>query len=297
MGRSYSLLYILLESVRNIRDNGLTTIVTIVTIGFSLAIFTLFLLVSINISTVIQKWGEQIQVVVYLKDGIPRNEVGRLRKIISNVDGVDKVDYISKESALNILKRELKGYKGVLDAMVDNPLPLSFEVKINESYRSTDKIRYIVSKLEKLEWVDDMQYGREWVERFAGLLKFVELFTLVVGVFLTVAVVFIVSNTVKLAVYARKSEIEITRLIGASNLYIKSPFFVEGVFEGLVGGFMAAGLILLGVKIMSMNVPAMFLHLVAMPVRPLVLLCGLVVAGISFGVVGSMVSLGRFLKV
>ncbi|MFQ5586339.1 MAG: permease-like cell division protein FtsX [Thermodesulfobacteriota bacterium] len=296
MGSSVTLLYILLEALRNVKSNLLTTLFTIVTLGLSLAIFTVFVIVLTNLSTIIKTWGGKIQVVAYLKDGTSQAEVARMTERIGRLKGVEKVNYISKKRALDILKEDLKGYGGILDGITTNPLPPSFEIKVKPSHRNTGGVNRIVDKLRDIKGIEDIQYGQRWVERFSAVLGFIKLFAVVIGVFLGAATLFIISNTIRLTVYARRDEIEVARLVGASDGYIKVPFILEGVFQGFIGGLLATCLLYSIRYLLSRNIPTSFLTVVEIPFSLPVITVSLVVAGIFLGISGGMISLGRFLK-
>jgi cell division transport system permease protein len=296
MGSRVTLLYILLEALRNIKSNLLTTLFTVVTIGLSLAIFTIFIVVLTNLNTIIKTWGGKIQVVTYLKGGIAPAEVEKMSKRIGRLAGVEKVEYISKKRALDILKEDLKGYKGILDDLTTNPLPPSFEIKLKSSFRNRDGVKGVVDSLAEIKGIDDIQYGQRWVERFSAVLGFVELFALVIGVFLGAATLFIISNTIRLTVYARRDEIEVARLVGASDGYIKIPFLLEGIFQGFVGGLLATCLLYFIRYLLSINIPTPFLTVIDLPFSLVVITLSLITAGICLGISGGMISLGRFLK-
>ncbi|MBI5902278.1 MAG: FtsX-like permease family protein, partial [Deltaproteobacteria bacterium] len=150
--------------------------------------------------------------------------------------------------------------------------------------------------LKRLPWVDEVQYSREWVEKFASLIRFMELAALVIGVFLAAATVFIVSNTVRLAVYARREEIEIMRLIGASDTYVKVPFFMEGVMQGVVGGLISFAVLAVGRYLILDNVPQYFRFALDVPFPAPAVFSVLALSGVLMGVAGSLVTVGRFLK-
>lgn len=297
MGVASSLLYSIRDAFQSIRENITTTALTSVTIGFSLAIFTLFLIVFVNLNKVIKTWGDRTHIVVYIDDRVSRDTIKGLERKILTVEGVDEIRFISKEMAFEELKEELKGHEGILEGVDKDTLPASFEIRIEESYMEPNKVRYMVERLRRLEGVEEVQYGSEWVERFSAFLNFIELSALIVGLFLAVATIFIISNTIRLTVYARKDEIEIMRLVGASNLFIKIPFFIEGVCYGLMGGVMATGMLFAGKYLLTLKIPSYFHFVVELPFSVSTLLFMLVLSGIFMGVVGSLLSLGRFLRI
>ncbi len=185
----------------------------------------------------------------------------------------------------------------MLEGVEGNPLPASFEIQLEPEYRSPEGIEAVVDELGKLKWVDDLQYGGEWVEKFSAFVNFMELTALLIGLFLAAATLFIISNTVRLTVYARKDEIEVMRLVGASELYVKTPFFIEGMVAGFVGGVVAFVMLIAVRLLLSIYIPPYFGFVLDNPFSSLSLLIALIFAGIVIGGTGSLVSLGRFLKV
>lgn len=295
MGSGAYLLYVLADAARSVRENLATTVFTSVTLGFSLAIFSLFLIVFVNLNGVMERWGERSNVVVYL-DGASSEAPGKKAGELSAIEGVREVRFISREDALAELKKELKGHEGVLEGLDANPLPASFEVGLEEAALSGGGVEKVVRSIRSLEWVDEVQYSREWVEKFSAFVGFIQLSALMVGVFLAVATVFIISNTIRLTVYARRDEIEIMKLVGASNAFVKAPFFVEGMVQGALGGALAMGILFLGRALLAARIPPYLDFTLEVPLSPVAMLFWLVVSGVVMGTVGSLVSMARFLK-
>jgi cell division transport system permease protein len=273
-----------------------TTVLTSFTLAFSLAIFSLFIFIITNLNGVVEGWGERTQLIVYVKDA----SVGRVDNIaqaIVAVTGVKSAEYVSKEVALARLKEELKGHEGILDGVDANPLPASFEVKVQEEFNQPERIAEVAGRIKALDWAEDVQYSREWVEKLAAFIRFVQLAAVGIGVFLGAATLFIISNTIRLAVYARKDEIEIMKLVGASDMYVKTPFVLEGLIQGLFGGLLAMCILALGRYAVLSEIPAYLRFAVEMPFGAGLFLAFLTGAGMVMGVAGSLISMNRFLKV
>ncbi|GMR05393.1 MAG: permease-like cell division protein FtsX [Thermodesulfobacteriota bacterium] len=296
MGASATdLLYMLSDAVRSIRANLATTLFTSVTLGFSLAILSIFFLVFTNINTALSGWGDRTQVVVYLKDSAPPSK--KLKRDVMAMDGVKSVRYISRKDALDELRAGMKGHESVLEGVDAAALPASLEIKLADAYGDPGKAGKVVRGLKAMDWAEEVQYSRQWVEQFSSFLRFLELGALFIGVFLALATVFIISNTIRLAVYARKDEIEVLSLVGASEAYIKVPFFIEGVVQGVAGGALAMIILVFARYVLASNIPQYFGFAVEMPLSAPVLLGVLVAAGVVMGVAGTLISMGKFLKV
>ncbi len=293
-GSAPDILYMLSDAVRSLRSNLATAIFTSLTIGFSLAIFSLFVLVFTNMNAALAMWGDKTEMVVYVKDHAPPPD--ELIKSVEKVDGVSSAVYVSREQAFEDLKKSMKGHESILEGVGPDTLPASLEVKLSGKHTDAAGLDAIAARLKALDWAGEVQYSKEWVEKFSSFLRFIELGALLIGVFLAAATVFIISNTIRLAVYARKDEIEILSLVGASVAYIKAPFFIEGVAQGVFGGVLASCIIVAARYVLEANIPQYFAFAVYLPFSTPVLLVVLVAAGVVMGVAGTLISMGRFLK-
>ncbi|MBI5454759.1 MAG: ABC transporter permease [Deltaproteobacteria bacterium] len=289
-----NLFYIFSDAIRSIRENLATTVLTAVTLGFSLSIFAVFVFVFFNLRSVINSWGDRTQIVAYVKDS---SDAAAMRDAIMRVPGVSSAEFVSKEKALSELKAELKGHEAILEGVDENPLPATFEIRVAGSYRDPAELTAVAERLKAIPWVEDVQYSREWVEKLSAFFRFVELAAAFIGVFLAGATIFIISNTIRLTVYARREEIEIMTLVGASDSFIRVPFFIEGVLQGLIGGIFAL-LILAGGRLLLLSkIPPYFSFVVSSPVPVPLLALILITTGVVMGVAGCLISMGRFLKV
>ncbi|MBI5599679.1 MAG: ABC transporter permease [Deltaproteobacteria bacterium] len=314
---SFSLYYALTDALGNLRDNLVTSLLSALTVAFSLAIFTVFLVVFVNLNNIAATWGERTHVVAYVKEGIKTGPSGTagwpsgtaggppgaanwteaLKKTVEATPGVKDVTFISKEGALAALRAELKGHEGVLEGVAPDILPASFEIILDPSYVNPDGVRSVVERLRAIDGIFAVEYGAEWVERFSSFMRFMEIFTFVIGAFLAAATLFIISNTIRLTVYARRHEIEVMRYLGASGAFIKVPFLVEGMASGVMGGALSLGILFLGRYAAGRHIPQYFIFIIENPFPLWKLSGGLMMAGLLLGGAGSLVSLGRFLKV
>lgn len=288
-----NLFYIFSDAVRSIRENLATTVLTALTLGFSLSIFAVFVFVFFNLRSVINSWGDRTQIVAYVKDS---PDAATMRAAVMRVPGVSSAEFVSKDKALSELKAELKGHEAILEGVDENPLPASFEIRVNGSYKNPAELTNVAERLKTLPWVEDVQYSREWVEKLSAFFRFIELAAAFIGVFLAAATIFIISNTIRLTVYARREEIEIMSLVGASDSFIRVPFFIEGVLQGLIGGLLALVILAGGRLILLSKIPPYFSFVVSSPISTPLLALILIATGIFMGVAGCLISTGRFLK-
>lgn len=293
---SANIFYIVSDALGSLKENKGTTALTSLTLGFSLAIFSLFAFVITNLNTVVKSWGDRTQVIAYLKDA-PGPSPEALKEKILGMEGVRGAEFVSKEKALGELRLELKGHEGILEGVDSNPLPASFEIKVHEEYIDPARLASIVSGLKAEAWVEEVQYSKEWAEKLASLLRFIKLAAATIGLFLAAATLFIISNTIRLAVYSRRDEIEIMKLVGASDMYVKAPFMIEGVIQGVFGGLLAMGILAAGRAAIMGQVPPYLRFALEMPYPVPLFLVVLAASGVIMGVAGSLISMNRFLKV
>lgn len=296
-GGTAHLVYILSDAFRSLRENLATTVLTSITVGFALAIFSLFFLVLSNLNGLIVEWGEKTHIIAYVKDGHSAGDGTALKKSIKGIPGVKGATYISRDAAFEELERELKDHASILKGVDKKALPASVEITVDEDHRSTESLSSMVEAIRKLAWVDEVTYSKEWADRFTSFVNFLELAALVIGAFLAVATLFIISNTIRLTVYARREEIEIMRLVGASDRFIKFPFFIEGVVQGIIGGVVALGFLAAGRALVGLKIPPYLDFALDFPTSVPVFLAFLVAAGMVLGVAGSFISMTRFLKI
>ncbi|OGP23097.1 MAG: hypothetical protein A2X93_02020 [Deltaproteobacteria bacterium GWC2_56_8] len=289
-----NIFYIFSDAVRSIRENLATTVLTALTLGFSLSIFAVFVFVFFNMRSVINSWGDRTQIVAYVLDSTEAPQA--MRDAIMRVPGVSSAEFVSREKALGELKEELKGHEAILEGVDENPLPASFEIRVAGSYKDPAVLTTVAERLKAIPWVEDVQYSREWVEKLSAFFRFIELVALFIGVFLAGATIFIISNTIRLTVYARREEIEIMSLVGASDSFIRVPFFIEGVLQGIIGGLLALAILAGGRLLLLSKIPPYFSFVVSSPVPVPLLALILVGTGVVMGVAGCLISMGRFLK-
>lgn len=286
--------YILLDALANLKRSGWVGLASIATISISFLIIGIFLLLTLRLNAIVMRWREGFQVTVFLEDGITQEQMDLLKKRILNERAVKAISYLSKEEALADFKREFRGQEGLLEGLGENPLPASFQLKIREEYQTPQALKQLAAFLGRLEGVEDVLYGQEWIERLEAAVEILKGLGISIGAVLAVGSLLIVSNTIRLAVYARAEEIEILRLVGATKAYIGVPFFFEGLLQGSLGASLAL-LLLLAVQELAFRQ----LHLppqvgTAGPLLPWA--AGMVGAGALIGAFGSLLSVRRFLR-
>ncbi|NTV33658.1 MAG: ABC transporter permease [Deltaproteobacteria bacterium] len=285
------------QALSSILYNRLIYAISVGTIAISLLIFGAFVLLSVNVKTWIQGWGQTLSISVYLKEGIDEGARERIRTAISALQGAEIKGFISKEKALQDMKGMLGSQAGLLDGLNRNPLPASFEVAFRTVDRAKFEPKRIKEALEKVAGVDEVQYSEQWLDHFEGLLYVLKVAGLAIGGLLCVAVLFIITNTIKLAIYSRRNEIEIYKLVGATDWYVKAPLLFEGALQGLLGALIALGVLLASHLVLSFKVIQIF----GLPFMDFVFLSesyalGILSLGLVLGLLGSFIAIGRFFK-
>jgi cell division transport system permease protein len=291
------LVYFLRKALENIWTNPFLSLVTLSTIAISMLILGLFSLIYLNVQQSLQQLGGELQITAYLQETISSEQAKVLRSKVADWPEVEAITYISKEQALGRFRSQLREYAGILEGLKENPLPASLELTLMPQYGRSGNIKELSTRLGRLPGVAEVQYGRKWMAKLRVFVEVMKLVGITVGGLLLIATIFVISNTIKLTFYSRREELEIMRLVGATDFFIKAPFLIEGLLHGLGGALLAAGGL-------SLLILFLFSHL-DLPLRLAVmagslptgqLVAGFLGLGLLLGVLGSMVSLRRFLR-
>jgi cell division transport system permease protein len=291
------LVYFLRKALGNIWTNPFLSLVTLSTIAISMLILGLFSLIYLNVQQSLHQIGGDLQITVYLQETVSSEQAEVLRTKVADWPEVERITYISKEQALARFRSQLREYAGILEGLKENPLPASLELTLMPQYGRSGNIKELSTRLGWLPGVAEVQYGRKWIAKLRVFVEVMKLVGITVGGLLLIATIFVISNTIKLTFYSRREELEIMRLVGATDFFIKAPFLIEGLLHGLVGALLAAGSL-------SLLILFLFSHL-DLPLRLAVmagslptgqLVAGFLGLGLLLGVLGSMVSLRRFLR-
>ncbi|HZC68464.1 MAG TPA: permease-like cell division protein FtsX [Nitrospirales bacterium] len=227
--------YLLREAVDNIKSNRTTTFVALATTTFTMLAMGVFLLLYLNVQEALGSLREEIKVIVYLRDAVSPQAVSRLRAEISQDPAVAGIEYVSREQALATFRAQFPSEERLLSGLGDNPFPVSLVIKVSPAYRSSEQVRELVQKLNALSETEEVLYSQDWIENLAVALRYLKVLGLGIGTVLATSMVTILANTIRLTLHARRDEIEIMKLIGATTAFIKTPFVLEGALLGGVG--------------------------------------------------------------
>lgn len=286
------------KAIESIKRNLFINAITVGVITISFLIFATFLMLFNNINTALEVWEDDVQIEAYLSDDVKPSETARIKTEISAMTEVKTVLYIDKDKALELFKKSMGNMGSIAETLPDNPLPASFEIKLKDGFKKIEHIEAVAKKLKGIAAINDIVYGKEWVEKFSTSLALIRLIGLIIGAFLLMATIFIVSNTIRLTVYAKKEELEISKLLGATDFFIKLPFYIEGLIQGFVGSaisiaslYIIYSFFVTGIE-SSIGAGSFQIGFLSTP-SIIYLLAG----GMLLGIFGSLVSIGRFLKV
>ncbi|MGW8302451.1 MAG: permease-like cell division protein FtsX [Desulfobacterales bacterium] len=223
------------RAVEDFRNNRLLNIITLLTISLSILIVSAFILFFINTNEIMNFWKKGLRVMAYLKPELAGSSIPDLTRRIQKISGVETVRFISKEEAFDQLKAQMKRQASLFDNLDKNPLPDAYEIRMNAATQTWDKVEYLAAEIEALEEVEEVEYGQRWLGRYTHIFNLFKLTGYAMCGIFFMAAVFIVANTIRLVIYSRKDEIEIMRLVGAAERFIKVPFYFQGLLQGALG--------------------------------------------------------------
>lgn len=288
--------YFISEVAHSLKRNNWMSLASIGTVAVSLFIFGMFLMLVMNMNKMAENLESQVQINVYLKDNFSRNDARGLEADLKAMQGVEKVTFVPKETAIERFKERLGDQKSLLEALDDtNPLPDSFEITLSQP----EMVKSAAVAIEKFEGVEVAKYGQDVMEHLFDMTRLIRLFGLALMLVLALATLFIISNTIRLTVFARRKEIAIMKYVGATDWFIRWPFILEGMVLGLFGSIFAA-LVLRGTySAITAKIYDTLAFFPLIPEQPFLNYVTLmvVVGGMVIGAIGSAVSLKRFLKV
>lgn len=287
------------RAIQDILDNRFLNMITVITIALSVLIVTAFSLFFTNVNSLMNTWQEGIRVMVYLQPNLDAATIDEKELKIKGLYGVKEVRFIPKAKAIETLRLQMRRQSSLLDNLTENPLPDAFEIKMTASSQQIAKIEELAERLQSYVWVEEVEYGQVWLGRFSNILKLLKLSGFAMGGLFFMATVFIVANTIRLVIYSRREEVEIMRLVGASDSFISIPFYIEGLILGALGGIIGlVSLFILFVLISSSvdngnNVSMAVLNIQFL--SPFFMFEALVIS-MLVGLMGCFLSLKQFIK-
>ena len=288
--------YFVKETYKSIRRNGFMSFASISTVAVSLLVLGMFLMIFLNTNNLTQYLESQVQVSVYMQDSATDKELAAAKEKLQKMPGVVKVTQVSKQQALERFKKRLGDQDQLLNSLgKDNPFPNSFEVQVD----NPERIKVITPQIGQIPKVEIAKFGQEVVEHLFQLSKILRMGGIVLVVFLAMATLFIISNTIRLTVFARRKEVIIMKYVGATDWFIRWPFLLEGMTLGFFGAILASIFINSIYSGLLERIHATLAFLPLLPASPLLFYVDifLLIAGTGIGALGSYISLRKFLRV
>lgn len=288
--------YYIREVFISLRRNNWMSVASIGTVAVSLFIFGMFLMMVMNMNKLAENMESQVQINVYLLDKVDRQQARDIEKDLKEIEGVESVGFVTKDEAMERFKDRLGDQKTLLDALDEtNPLPDSFEVTVT----NPDLVKTAAEKMEKIDGVECAKYGQDVMDHLFEITRLLRIFGFTLMLVLAFATLFIISNTIRLTVFARRKEIAIMKYVGATDWFIRWPFVMEGMVLGLFGSIIAAMVLRTAYTAMAEKVYDTLAFFPLIPEQPFLTYITIVVviSGMVVGAIGSAVSIKKFLKV
>ncbi len=274
------------ETLTGFRRAPLLSALSVTTIAFSLFAFGLFGLVAVNLRGALRQVESRVEIRAFVADGTPVEATAAALGDVASFPEVAKVDLVSPDTALARARRELGEFNDVFD---ESFLPASIEVRLKDGFRDPTTVKAVAARLQTYPFVDDVRYGEEWVQKLYRVRNIATAAGVGLGLAFAGVAVIVISATIRMAVLARGREIAIMRLVGATDMFVRMPFLIEGFLKGVLGGAMALLLLWTANRLID----RWFIHTTFF--EPRLAWLGLLV-GALIGLAGSAFSVGRQLK-
>jgi len=286
--------YFFQEALTSLWRSRLTGALSVGTIAVSLFVLGTFLTVASNLSHAVARWRQKVEVTFYLKEGLEPHIRQSLIDHLHDDPMVEAVTAVSRDEALDRFRALFRDLRTLPDDLGENPFPASLEVTLKPDRQSAEAVQALVENYRSAPGVAEVQYDLLWIQRLSTAIRLVRGLGAVLGGILVLAAVFTISNVIRLTVYARQDELDIMRLVGATQAYVRGPFVIEGMLQGGLGGLISVGLLWVAFRVLAPDaLAASDLLGRAVVFLPASLCWAVVGGGMLVGVVGSLVSLGR----
>lgn len=291
------MIYFAKKVIKDLKGNLFLNTITLMAIVFSVLIFSAFSLFFVNAGALVNRWIEDARIMVYLKPDISAATISGLGKTITAIPNVRGVEFIPREKALERFRAQLGKQASLLDGITENPLPDAYEVLMGGQSWNWDHIEPIALSIRALNGVAEVEYGQAWLARFVNLLNLFRLTIYGMGGLFFMAVIFFVANTIRLVLYSRREEIDIMRLVGASENFIRYPLYVQSLLLGVIGGILGIGALFELYRLLVANVgTTMVSEFFDMRFLPVEIIFAILSGSMFVGWLGCYISLRKFLR-
>jgi cell division transport system permease protein len=227
------------EALLSFRRAPVLSVLAVTTIGFALFVLGLFALVALNLRDTLSEIAERVEIVMYMTRGTPVEVATVAIGDIQAFPEVESVTYVTEDQALARARQQLSEFQGVFSDLATNPLPASLEIRLRPGFRDSENVTAVAERLEGFRFAEDVRFGGEWVEKLDSLRRIAAIVGIFIGIAFAAAAVIIIGTTIRMTVLARGREIQIMRLVGATDGFIRRPFLLDGAIKGALGGVLA----------------------------------------------------------
>ena len=286
--------YFLGTSFRSIWLEKWINLLTILSISIGLSILCSFLLITFNIDSFMQRWSSSFGLVVYLNEEIIDERILELETYFQQDSNISNIKFVSNIEALNEVKASLGENAVILDDFNDNPLPSTFELQLGNGLIDPKLVRQKADAIKQLPGVNDVQYGEQWLASLNTISETLKMVALFFASAIFISTVFTTYNTIKIFFYRRKEELKTLKLLGATNAFARTPFLIEGLFIGIIGGSISSVLVFALSSFTTTRIVE-FMPSVSVVLSPLPYQAYLIIpaVGAVMSLLGSIIAVGR----
>lgn len=288
--------YFVREACKSMRRNGLMTLASISTVALSLFMLGIFICGVVNLNNMADNLENQVQISIYLKDDLTTEQIMSVGKKIKEIPHIKEIKFVNKEEAMQDFKQRLGDQQQLVNALNGvNPLPNSYVL----TFENPEDVKATAKTVSQFPGVESSHYGQDIVEQLFKITQVIRIGGIVLIGFLAAATLFIISNTIRLTVFARRKEIGIMKYVGATNGFIRWPFLLEGMMLGCIGSLIAVACVWEFYHFVTVEVEESLAFFPLVPMYPFFfyLLGNLVLVGIIIGAIGSTISIRQYMKV
>jgi len=294
--------YIFSQAFKNIWRNRIMGLASVGSVAAVLIILGFIMLIVLNINNFAMVTKETFdEIAVYVKEDVNEEQIKQMGKDFKEIDGVLAVGYQTKDYALNKMKEDWGDDAFLLDGLKENPLPNTYIVQLKDVSNS----EHVIEELKSYEGVEEVQFYKDAVNSLIAISDFIKRMGAGLIIILLLISIFIISNTIKITVLNRRKEIELMQYIGATNGYVRGPFVIEGIVLGLIGSLIAIIILLLGynyfIEYLAGRYVTLLAGLTGYIIEIDIILNDFIIIfatiGVGIGILGSLLSLKKFLSV
>lgn len=282
------------RALKNMRTYKLPVFAAVLSIAMATVIVGSFFVIFLNVQNLVTHWEAGNRIMIYLADGLTPQQRYDLDQSLGSIEGLTILRYIPKEDGLQYLEEQFGTQTDLIRDLGGNPLPDLYEAKVELDSSAVRNVREIAANLKSLPEISDVEYGRDWIERGHKIMRFLTLLGATLMIIFVAAAVLVIIATIKLTVYALKHELETLRLVGASNGFIAGPFYIQSIFETVLGVVIGLALVygLYALAIINFRTDEFMLPLTYAPLFMGVKTMGyFILAGIVTGIFGTFIAL------